>query len=365
MSSDASSRSQIIWHSSAHKASTVKLAEVADTLGCILEGDGAIDIVGVATLESARPGDLSFLTNAKYQNEAKKTRASAILVAHGCPPMEVALLRHDNPYLAFARAVEIFFKPAPLVPSIHPTAWISDSAVIGAEVHIGPYAHVGERVVVGNAVQIHTRCTIHEDAAIGDGTVLHSGCVVRERVVVGKRCIIQSNSVIGSDGFGYAKQESGEWYRILQAGNVIIEDDVEIGACTTIDRAALGETRIHKGTKIDNQVHVAHGCVVGPNNLLAAQVGLAGSTKTGAGVILTGQVGAAGHLTIGDGAVATPQTGIANSVEAGMIVSGAPAIDHRNWLKSSIAFSKLPELQKTVRRLESRVASLEDTLKEK
>ena len=343
----------------------MKLAYVADRLKCKLEGDGAIDIVGVATLESALAGDLSFFTNPKYHNEAKKTRASAILVGHDCPPMQVALLRHDNPYLAFAKAVEIFFKPAPITPSIHPTACISDSAKIGEEVYIGPYAHIGERVVVGRGVQIHTRCTIHEDGVIGDDTVLHSGCVVRERVLIGKRCIIQSNSVIGSDGFGYAKQESGEWYRILQAGTVIIEDDVEIGACTTIDRAALGETRIQKGTKIDNQVHVAHGCVIGPNNLLAAQVGLAGSTKTGTGVILTGQVGAAGHLTIGDGAVATPQTGIANSVEAGMIVSGAPAIDHRNWLKSSIAFSKLPELQKTVRRLEARVTSLEDTLKRK
>ncbi|HJZ68586.1 MAG TPA: UDP-3-O-(3-hydroxymyristoyl)glucosamine N-acyltransferase, partial [Blastocatellia bacterium] len=338
------------------KVIIVKLAELAVRLGCELEGDGAIDIAGVATLESAGAGDLSFFTNPKYHNEAKTTRASAILVGHDCPPMQIALLRHNNPYLAFAKAVEIFFKPAPVVPSIHPTAWVSDSAVIGNDVYIGPYAHVGERVVLGTEVQIHTRCTIHEDAVIGDGTVLHSGCVVRERIVIGKRCIIQSNSVIGSDGFGYAKQQSGEWYRILQAGTVVIEDDVEIGACTTIDRAALGETRIQKGTKIDNQVHIAHGCIIGPNNLLAAQVGLAGSTKTGTGVILTGQVGAAGHLTIGDGAVATPQTGIANSVEAGMIVSGAPAIDHRNWLKSSIAFSKLPELQKTVRRLEARVA---------
>jgi UDP-3-O-[3-hydroxymyristoyl] glucosamine N-acyltransferase len=345
------------------KVTIVKLAELAERLACKLEGDGNIDIVGVATLERAQPGELSFLTNPKYQSEAKKTRASAILVGQDCAPMGIALLRHDNPYLAFAKAVELFFKSPSIVPMIHPTAWISDNATIGEDVHVGPYAHIGDRVVVGNRVQIHTRCTIHEDAVLGEDTVLHSGCVIRERVVIGKRCIIQSNAVIGSDGFGYAKQESGEWYRILQAGTVTIEDDVEIGACTTIDRAALGETRIQRGTKIDNHVHIAHGCVVGPDNLLAAQVGLAGSTKTGTGVILTGQVGAAGHLTIGDGAVATPQTGIANSVEAGMIVSGAPAIDHRNWLKSSIAFSKLPELQKTVRRLEARVASLEDTLK--
>jgi UDP-3-O-[3-hydroxymyristoyl] glucosamine N-acyltransferase len=193
---------------------------------------------------------------------------------------------------------------------------------------------------------------------------LHSGCVVRERVVIGRDCIIQSNAVVGSDGFGYAKETNGGWYRIRQAGTVIVEDNVEIGACTTIDRATLGETRIQRGTKIDNQVHVGHGCIVGEDNLLCAQVGLAGSTKTGTGVVLTGQVGAAGHLRIGDGAVATPQTGIASSIEPGMIVSGAPAIEHQNWLRSSAVFSKLPILQRNVRRLDARVSALEEILKQ-
>lgn len=341
----------------------MKLAEIANLLSCELEGDGSIEILSVATLESAREGDLSFLTNSKYQNEAKKTEASAILVGRDCPSLNRALLRHENPYLAFAKAVELFFSPAPVQPSIHPTAWIADTAVIGENVYIGPYACIGERVRIGDEVRIHARCTIHEDTQIGARTLLHSGCVVRERVVIGRNCVIQNNAVIGSDGFGYAKQASGEWYRIIQVGTVIIEDDVEVGACTTIDRATLGETRIQRGTKIDNQVQVGHGCVVGPDNLLCAQVGLAGSTKTGTGVVLTGQVGAAGHLTIGDGAVATPQTGIANSVEAGKIISGAPAIDHKNWLKSSAVFSKLPDIQKTVRKLEARVAALENGLK--
>jgi UDP-3-O-[3-hydroxymyristoyl] glucosamine N-acyltransferase len=329
-----------------------------------LEGDGSIEILGVATLEGAREGDLSFLTNSKYQKEVKHTKASAILVGQDFPPLNLALLRHENPYLAFAKAVEIFYSAAPAQPTIHPTAWIADTAVIGKNVHIGPYACIGEHVRLGDEVRIDARCTIHERAEIGARTLIHSGCVVREKVVIGKNCVIQSNAVIGSDGFGYAKQSNGEWYRIIQAGTVIIEDNVEIGACTTIDRATLGETRIQKGTKIDNQVQVGHGCVIGPDNLLCAQVGLAGSTKTGTGVVLTGQVGAAGHLQIGDGAIATPQTGIASSVEAGKIVSGAPAIDHQNWLKSSAVFSKLPEIQKTVRRLETRVATLEKTLKE-
>lgn len=341
----------------------MKLAEVADRLSCRLEGDGSVDILGVATLESAREGDLSFLTNAKYQGEAKRTRASALLVGNDCPPMNLALLRHENPYLAFAKAVEIFFTLTVIPPSIHPTAWIADTAVIGENVHIGALSYIGERVVLGNEVRIHPRCTVQEDAKIGDGTLLHSGCVIREGVIIGRGCIIQDNTVVGSDGFGYAKQSNGAWYKIIQTGTVIVEDHVEIGACTTIDRATLNETRVHRGTKIDNQVHIGHGCVIGPDNLLCAQVGLAGSTKTGTGVVLTGQVGAAGHLKIGDGAVATPQTGIANSVEAGEIVSGAPQMDHRNWLRSSVAFSKLPDIQKTVRKLEARVAILENTLK--
>ena len=343
----------------------MKLGEIANLLSCELEGDGSIEILSVATLESAREGDLSFLTNSKYQNEAKQTKASAILVAHDCPPLSLALLRHENPYLAFAKAVEIFFSAPPVRPSIHPTAWIADTAVIGENVYIGPFTFIGEHVRVGDEARIHANCSIHEDAHIGAGTLIHSGSVVRERVVIGRNCVIQNNVVIGSDGFGYAKQSSGEWYRIIQTGTVIIEDEVEVGAGTTIDRAALGETRIGRGTKIDNLVQIGHGCVIGNDNLLCAQVGLAGSTKTGKGVVLTGQVGAAGHLTIGDGAIATPQTGIANSVEAGKIISGAPAIDHNNWLRSSAAFSRLPDTQKTVRKLEARVTALENALKER
>jgi UDP-3-O-[3-hydroxymyristoyl] glucosamine N-acyltransferase len=180
-------------------------------------------------------------------------------------------------------------------------------------------------------------------------------------VIVGKNCVIQNNAVIGSDGFGYARQSNGEWYRIIQTGTVIIEDDVDIGASTTIDRPTLGETRIKRGTKIDNLVHIGHGCIIGTNNLLCAQVGLAGSSRTGTGVVLTGQVGVAGHLTIGDGTIVTPQSGIANSVESGRTVSGSPAIDHNKWLRSSAAFSRLPDTQRTVRSLESRISNLENT----
>jgi UDP-3-O-[3-hydroxymyristoyl] glucosamine N-acyltransferase len=339
----------------------VKLAEIANRLSCDLEGDGSTDITGVATLESARAGDLSFLTNLKYYNAAKNTKASVILVDRECPPMDVALLRHENPYLAFAKAIEMFFTETTPRPSIHRLACIADSAVVGEDVYVGPYAYIGERVVLGRQVVIHASCTIHEGAEIGDRTLIHSGSVVRERVVIGKDCAIQNNSVIGSDGFGYARQSNGEWYRIIQTGTVIIEDNVDVGACATIDRPTLGETRIKKGTKIDNQVHIGHGCIIGVNNLLCAQVGLAGSTKTGVGVVLTGQVGVAGHLTIGDGTIVTPQSGVANSIESGKTVSGSPAIDHNKWLRSSAAFPRLPETQRTVRGLESKISNLEDS----
>lgn len=338
----------------------MKLAEIANSLSCDLEGDGSTDIIGVATLENASDGDLSFFTNPKYQNAAKHSRASAILVDHDCPPMEVALLRHENPYLAFAKAVEIFHHQPPVRPLIHPLACVADTVVVGDGVYLGPYAYVGEGVVLGNHVVIQARCTIHEGAKIGDRTLIHSGSVVRERVVIGKNCVIQNNAVIGSDGFGYARKSNGEWYRIIQTGTVIIEDNVDIGACATIDRPTLGETRIKRGTKIDNLVHIGHGCTIGDDNLLCAQVGLAGSSRTGTGVVLTGQVGVAGHLTIGDGTIVTPQSGIANSVESGRTISGSPAIDHNKWLRSSAAFSRLPDTQRTVRSLESRVSSLEN-----
>lgn len=341
---------------------SVKLADIANRLSCDLEGDGSIEIKGVATLEGASKGELSFLTNLKYYNAAKSTKASAILVDRDCAPMNVALLRHDNPYLAFARAVEMFHTQLPVRPFIHPSAYIADTAVLGDGVYVGPHAYIAEEVVLGNQVVIQARCTIHESAKIGDRTLVHSGTVIRERVIVGNNCVIQNNAVIGSDGFGYARQSNGEWYRIIQTGTVIIEDDVDIGACATIDRPTLGETRIQKGTKIDNQVHIGHGCVVGVNNLICAQAGLAGSTKTGKDVVLTGQVGVVGHLTIGDGTIVTPQSGIANSIEAGKTVSGSPAIDHNKWLRSSAAFSRLPDTQREVTSLESRISILESEL---
>ena len=341
----------------------MKLNEIAEKLSCRLEGDGNIEITGLGTLESARQGQLSFLTNPKYFSEAKATGASAIIAGRDCPKMSIPLLRHENPYLTFAKAVEIFHPPPPSKPFIHPTAVISESASLGKDISIGAYTYIGEGVSIGDRANIGPHCVIYHLASIGEDTVIHSGAVIRESVKLGKRCIIQNNAVLGADGFGFAKQDDGTWYKIIQAGSVIIEDDVEIGACTTIDRATLGETKIGSGTKVDNLVQVGHGSVVGKSTLLCAQVGLAGSTKVGNNVILAGQVGVAGHLTIGDRTIVTPQTGIPNSIEPDKIVSGSPAIDHKKWLKTSAVIGKLPEIQKSVRDLEKRIVKLETTFK--
>lgn len=340
----------------------MKLGELAERLSCEIEGDGEIEITGVATLENARSGEISFLTNRKYYQEARKTQASAIIVGYDCTDLELPVLKHPNPYLIFAKAIEIFHPLPPRQATIHPTAWISEKARVGKNVAVGAFTYIGESVTLEDGVTIHARCSIHEGAIIGENSVIHSGCVIREGVEIGKRCIIQNNAVIGADGFGYAKQDDGSWYKIYQAGTVVIEDDVEIGAGSTVDRGTLGETRIGKGTKIDNLVHVGHGSTVGRDSLLCAQAGLAGSTVVGNQVILAGQVGVAGHLTIGDGVIATAQTGIPNSVEPGRHISGSPAVDHKTWLKSSAVVARLPEIHKLLKELEKRVKSLEETL---
>ncbi|MEW6208299.1 MAG: UDP-3-O-(3-hydroxymyristoyl)glucosamine N-acyltransferase [Acidobacteriota bacterium] len=341
----------------------MKLGEIAQRLECQLEGDPGIEITGIATLETAREGEISFLTNIKYFAEAKATRASALIVGPDCSGINKPLLKHHNPYLVFAKAIELLLPPPPVTPSIHPTAWIASSARLGERVSVGAFCFVGEEAVLEDDVIIGPHCVIHQGVTIGEKTIIHSGCAIRERATIGRRCIIQNNAVIGSDGFGFARRDDGTWHKIFQAGTVVIEDDVEVGAGSTIDRATLGETRIKSGTKLDNLVHVGHGCEVGRDTLLCAQVGLAGSTTVGNKVILAGQVGAAGHLTIGDGVTATAQSGIPGSIEPNTWVSGSPAMSHKDWLKSSAVMPRLPEIQKAVKRLERRIEKLEEQLK--
>lgn len=337
----------------------MKLRDIAAHLGCVLEGDGEIEIHRLAGIEQARAGELTFFVNPKYAADLRRTGASAVILGERAEAAPCAMLRTANPYLAFARAVELLAPRPPAAPGIHMLASVAPTATVAADASISPFACVGSGARIGARTVLFPHVTIGDDAVIGDDCVVHARVSVREGVTIGNRVVIQDGAVIGSDGFGFARQADGTHYKIPQVGGVVIEDDVEIGANSTIDRPAVGETRIGAGTKIDNLVQVAHGVTIGRNVLLAAQVGIAGSTTIEDSVTLAGQVGVAGHLTVGTGAIASAQTGIPNSVEAGTFVSGYPAIDNRDWLKSSAVFRRLPELKKTVAALQRRLDELE------
>ncbi len=312
----------------------MKLAKLAEYLDATLIGDPSAEITRVAGIESAAPGDLTFVSNPKYAALARSTRATAILVEPGFPQLSTATLRVDNPYLAFAFAIELFYKAPVYPPGIHPTAAIASTAHIGANAHIGAYAVIGDNVTIGENATILPHVVFYPHARAGNNLFAHTHAVVREHCLLGDNVILQNGVIVGADGFGFARQSDGTWYKILQSGHVVIDDNVEVQANACIDRASIGETRIHVGAKVDNLVQVGHGSTVGPNTLLCAQVGLAGSTTIGKNVILAGQVGVAGHCTVGDGAIATAQTGIPGDVAPGKVVSGYPAVDNRQWLRS-------------------------------
>lgn len=342
----------------------MKLGEIANRLNCRLEGDAAIEITGVAGIEAAEAGHLTFLANPRYRRAVETTRASAVLVANdfalkrraGSPPL--AALRSANPYLDFARAIEMFYAPPRYAPGVHPTAVVAASARIGPGAHIGPYCFVAEDVQIGRNGVLHSFVAIYRGARIGDDFFAHAHAVVRERCQIGHRVVLQNGVVVGGDGFGFAKQADGRWYKMLQSGIAVIEDDVEIQANACVDRATVGETRVRRGAKLDDLVLVGHASKVGEDALLCGQVGLAGSTVVGNRCVLAGQVGAAGHLTIGDGAVITSQSGVPNDVPPGAVHSGYPSIENKQWLKNIAALNRLPELQKTVRELAAKVARL-------
>lgn len=342
----------------------MRLDEIAAALGCELIGDGAIEIRGVAGMEHAGPDELTFLANPKYAHKVKHTRAGAILVAEPVRDLPIASLVSTNPYLDFARALELFYQPPRPPVGIHPLAFVAESAVIGEGASIGPFAVVGEKVTLGRRAVLHPHVVIYQGAEIGDDFTAHSHASVREFCRIGHRVTLGNGVVVGGDGFGFARRADGTHYKIVQSGPAVIEDDVEIQSLCSIDRATVGETRIKRGAKLDSLVQVGHACVVGEDNIICAQVGLAGSSILGKNVVLTGQVGVSGHLTIHDNAVVYAQSGVGGDVAAGAVVSGSPAFDAATWRRAVTAFPKLPELLKTVRELTKRVAELESKLQE-
>jgi UDP-3-O-[3-hydroxymyristoyl] glucosamine N-acyltransferase len=329
---------------------TMKLSVIASALNARLE-NGAPDaeITGLNGIEQAGPSEITFVANKKYSPAAHSTKAAAVILDEDFPPISAATLRVKDPYLSFALALELFHQAPRYASGVHSTAVVDPSAKIGRDAHIGPYVVIGEGAVIGDHAVLLAHTVIYRGVTIGNDFFAHSHVVVRENCRIGNHVLLQNGVVIGSDGFGFAKTENAHWHKIPQPAPVVIEDDVEVQANSCIDRASVGETRIGRGVKIDNLVQVGHGSQVGEDALLCSQVGLAGSTEIGRRVILTGQVGVVGHCKIGEGAIVTPQSGVAHDIPAGALVSGAPAVDHKLWLKYSALLPKLPEMARALR----------------
>lgn len=332
------------------------LQQLAELLDCQLEpagtGNPSTRIRRVCGIDEAGEGDLTFLANSKYAPRLKTTRASAVLAAKPVP--NLATLVSANPYHDFARALELFYQPPRPRPGIHPSAAIAASASIGDNASIGAFVSIGENVTIGRNAVLHPHAVIYEGATLGDDVTLHSHSVVREFCQVGNRVILQNGAVIGGDGFGFARRADATHHKIVQSGVTVLEDDVEVQSLTSVDRATVGETRVKRGAKIDSLVQIGHACVVGEDNIICAQTGLAGSSILEKNVLLAGQVGISGHLTIHEGAIVYAQSGIGGDVPANARVSGSPAFDAGEWLRAITAFAKLPEILRTVRELKKK-----------
>lgn len=349
------------------KILNLRLSDIAGHLGCRVEGDPTVDIRRLASIDRAGPGDLTFVANPKYATQLGTTRASAVIVGESdrvdrATPLP--LIRSANPYLSFARALTLFVEPSRPAAGVDRLAAVATDATIGPDPRVGAFAVVGPGARIGARVVIFPHAVIGASARIGDDCVIHAGVSIRDRVVIGNRVTILDGAVIGSDGFGFAHDAQGNHIKIPQHADVVIEDDVEIGANTTIDRPAVGETRIEAGTKIDNLVQIAHGVRIGRRSLIASQVGIAGSTVVDEGVTLAGQVGVNGHIRIGRGAVASGKTGVTRDVAPGAFISGYPGIPNLEWRKSQVIVRHLPELKKRVEELERQLAALQETLAE-
>jgi len=343
---------------------TRTLKELAEYLGGRVIGDENVKVNGLAPLESAESDKITFLANPKYASKVAETRAAALLIVPGGESYGRNVIEVANPYLGFAKLLTLFCTKPYHSLGVLPEANVGTRVTLGEEISIHPGACIGNCVTIGDRSVIHSGAVIYEGAIIGDDCVIHANVVVRERCRIGNRCIIQPGAVIGSDGFGYAPDGSA-YFRIPQIGIVVLEDDVEIGANCTIDRAALEITLIRRGTKLDNLVQIAHNCQIGEDCMIVSQVGISGSTKIGNNVTLAGQVGVAGHLTIGDNVMVGAQSGVPSSLAANSGYSGSPTMPHRDWLRAMAVVPRLPELKKNISALEKRIAELEAALNRK
>lgn len=325
-------------------------------MGAELHGDADLEITGVKGIEEAGPNEITFVANPRYAGLARKTQAAAVLVDPGFQEIPTATLRIKNPYLAFARALSFFYQPPQYPPGIDPTAVIHPTAEIGPHAHIGAYVCIGPHARLGPHTTLLPHVVIYPGVQTGSHFFAHAHAVVRENCVLGDHVTLENGAVVGSDGFGFAKNESGQWEKIPQSGPVRVGNRVDVQANACIDRATVGATQIGDGTKVDNLVQVGHGSRVGDDTLLCAQTGLAGSSVVGSNAILAGQAGVAGHCELGDGVILTAQSGVSHDVPAGKMISGSPAFDNRTWLRATAIFQRLPELLKRLERLEKQAA---------
>ena len=335
----------------------MKLKELALLVRGELKGNPDTEILGVAGIRDVKEGEITFLSDGKLLEECARSKASCVLVKDIIPDMDKPQIVVKNPQYAFAQLLGHFFPRQPLAMGISSLAFISPLAMVGKDVSIHPFAYISDNVTVGKDTIIYPGVFIGEGTVIGDGCTLYANVTIREKVTVGNRAIIHSGSVIGSDGFGYVWEE-GRHYKIPQVGGVIIGDDVEIGANVTIDRATTGNTLIGKGTKIDNLVQIAHNVTIGEHSIIVAQVGIAGSSEIGNFVTLAGQVGVRDHVKIADGCIIGAQAGVLGNLSKGIYV-GSPAMPHRDFLKSTALFARLPELNKRIKELEEKITILE------
>ncbi len=339
-----------------------KATDIASFLNGEIVGDGDVKVSNVSKIEEGTDGTLAFLANPKYEHYIYETKASIVLVNKSFIPrkeISATLIKVDDAYAAFASLLELYHQARQsLKQGIEQPSFIDESAQIGKEIYIGAFSYISKNAKIGKNVKIYPQVHIGDNVTIGDDCILYAGAKIYADTVIGNRCIIHSGVVIGSDGFGFAPTENGSYKKIPQVGNVILEDDVEIGANSAIDCGTMGHTIIRKGTKIDNLIQIAHNCDIGENNVFAAQVGIAGSTKVGNNCQFGGQVGLGGHITVGDNVTLGAQSGVAQNIKSNQILLGSPAFNIKNAMKAYIMLRKLPEIRNEVLQLKKDLETL-------
>jgi len=338
------------------------LGELAELSGAVVKGDPEVRIDGVSALEDAGPSKLSFLMHSRYVSYLPQCRAAAVVVAPAFKDLDFPLLICEQPYLALARVAQLFSEPPPLTPGVHERAYIGEDVHMGEGASIGALAYIGANCRIGRSTRIYGGAYLGTGVQIGDDCLIYPRVTILDKCRIGNRVIIHSGTVIGSDGYGFAQDEQGRHVKIPQAGIVEIDDDVEIGANCTLDRATFGRTWIGRGTKIDNLVQIGHNVTVGEHSLLVGQVGISGSTRIGKHVTLAGQVGVVGHIEIGDRVRVGAKSGVHQSVKAGEDISGYPAVPHKEWLKTVTNLRRLSQFKEELRQLKAKVQELEEAL---